>query len=1205
MTRNITYDRGEDLLQTMRERIIVLDGAMGTMIQQQGLNEDDFRGKKFSDWQQPLKGCNDLLVLTRPDVIENIHTAYLDAGADIIETNSFNANAISLADYGLEKFVGQISLSAAQLARSVADRWSCLHGGKRRWVAGSVGPTNRSLSISPSVENPAERNITWDELVATYTCQMIGLINGGADMILIETVFDTLNAKAALYAAQKAMNHTGITLPVMVSATLTESGRTLSGQTLEAFLASIAHAQPACVSMNCGFGAEGMLEWISRLSEIAPIAVGAYPNAGLPNEMGEYDETPELMACHIKPFIDRQLINIIGGCCGSTPEHIRAIAQIAANGIPRQIRCGKTHLCLSGLEAVDIVPERNFINIGERCNVAGSRKFLRLINEGNYDEALSVARKQVENGAQIIDVNMDDAMLDAQKEMTHFLRLVASDPDVARVPVMIDSSKWEVIEAGLKELQGKGIVNSISLKDGEEKFIERAKYIKAMGAATVVMAFDECGQADTFERRIEICERAYKLLTSEADFDPDDIIFDPNVLAIATGIEEHNNYAADFLRTVEWIKSNLPEAKVSGGVSNLSFSFRGNNYVREAMHSVFLYHAIARGLDMAIVNAAAMIPYEDIPTELRNTIEDVIFNRSSDATDRLITIAAKIKKSQTDNADKTDNDNGNCKTHITASQRLEKMIIRGSTDGINDATEAAMHEIGSAFGVIDGPLMNGMDTVGDLFGKGKMFLPQVVKSARSMKQAVTWLNPHIEAERSTGVGGKAGCMVIATVKGDVHDIGKNIVSIVMRCNGFNVIDLGVMVQGEEIIKAAVDNNADIVALSGLITPSLDEMCRVARLMEQRGLKIPLMVGGATTSELHTAVKIAPEYSSIVIHTRDAAAMPVVAQRLLAPDKDEYITQLKTKQAELRRQYAVEKDLMSLSESRRRRYKPDFASPVPANTGIFDITITVAEAAEYINWKPFFTAWQLTGNNTECKMHQVSIEAAKLLDDAKKALEFLEKEANDSIKARIGLWKAYSSGDDIIIDDRTTIATLRQQHTDSGGKCTLSLADFIAPQDSGIDDYIGTFAVTVGERIEQVIELLETEGDDYRALLFRTIADRLAEASTELMHRLVGKQYWGFSHDDDKCCGIRPAVGYPSLPDQSLIFEIDQLMSLSDIGIQLTENGAMYPAASTCGLIIANPQAHYFMVGAISDEQRLDYAVRRNYTTHELSKWLRI
>ncbi len=1181
----ISYNRSEGLLQAMSERIVVLDGAMGTMIQKQRLAEEDFRGEQFANWNCTLKGCNDILVLTRPDIIKEIHTAYINAGADIIETNSFNANSISLADYGLEKYVREINRAAARLARTAAD-------GHRCWVAGSVGPTNRSLSISPSVEDPAARSISWDELVDTYTDQMTGLIEGGADLLLIETIFDTLNAKAALLAAQAAMDATGVKVPVMVSATLTESGRTLSGQTLEAFLASIIHAHPACVSLNCGFGAAGMLEWVSRLSEIAPIAVGAYPNAGLPNEMGEYDETPERMARHIKPFIDRRLVNVIGGCCGSTPQHISAIAAMAAAGKPRPVASQQSQkLVLAGLEPVEVVPERNFINIGERCNVAGSRKFLRLINEGNYDEALSIARRQVENGAQIIDVNMDDAMLDARKEMTHFLRLAASDPDVARVPVMIDSSKWEVIESGLKELQGKGIVNSISLKDGEVKFLEKAKYIKNIGAAMVVMAFDEQGQATTFDRRVEICSRAYRLLTDVAGILPTDIIFDPNVLAIATGIEEHNDYAADFLRAVEWIKDNLPGAKVSGGVSNLSFSFRGNNYVREAMHSVFLYHAIARGLDMAIVNAAAMIPFDVIPQELRSAIEDVIFNRSSDATDKLINLAAEIKEQQSGNGSKpTEPDTNN----LTATQRLEQMIVRGSTDDIDTVTEAAMAEVGSALGVIDGPLMHGMDTVGNLFGQGKMFLPQVVKSARAMKQAVAWLNPYIEAERSTGSGGKAGCMVIATVKGDVHDIGKNIVSIVMRCNGYEVIDLGVMVPGEEIVKAAIEHNADIVALSGLITPSLDEMCRVARLMQQQGLEIPLMVGGATTSELHTAVKIAPEYHGAVVHTRDAAAMPVVAGRLLAADHNEYISRLKTAQAELRQQYESGKDLMPLAEARNRRLKLPFAPVKPAKMGITDLCITVADAAKFINWKPFFKAWQLTGKNAED-------EATKLRHDAEEMIEMFTHKAGDSIKARIGLWTAAQEGDDIVIDGgRARIATLRQQHIDGGGNCTLSLSDFISPQ----GDYVATFAVTAGRAIEQIIEQYRDTGDDYHALLLRTVADRLAEAATELTHRLVASKYWGYGNNGQHPIGIRPAIGYPSLPDQSLIFDIDRLMPLSPTGISLTENGAMSPAASTCGLIIAHPQSRYFVIGAIGDDQRSDYAARRGLSPSDLAKWLR-
>lgn len=1181
----------------LKKRILILDGGLGTMIQRAHLSEADFRGNRFADWGCDLKGCNDLLVLTHSDVIADIHREYLDAGADIIETNSFNANAISLADYGLQDYVYEINSAAARLARSVVDEWCSRHNGAKRYVAGSIGPTNRSLSMSPSVEDAAERNVTWRELTATYQTQIQGLIDGGVDCLLIETVFDTLNAKAALWAADEAMGICGKRVPIMLSVTLTESGRTLSGQTLEAMLTSVAHASLASVGLNCGFGAEGMAQWIEQLAALTALPVSVYPNAGLPNEMGEYDETPEKMVMHVRPMLEKGLVNVIGGCCGTTPEHIRAIANLAKKYAPRIPKPLPDVMRLSGYEGMTVTPERNFVNIGERCNVAGSRKFLRLINEKNYDEAIAIARKQVDDGAQIVDVNMDDAMLDSVAEMSHFLRLLAAEPDVARVPVMIDSSNWDVITAGLECLQGKSIVNSISLKDGEETFIRKAEYVKRMGATVVVMAFDENGQADTYERKIAVCERSYKILTSRVAFNPQDIIFDPNVLAIATGLEEHNNYAIDFIRAVDWIKHNLPGAKVSGGLSNLSFALRGNNYVREAMHSVFLYHAIGKGLDMAIVNAGAIMPYDDVPADLRKAIEDVIFNTDEDATSRLISLAEALKndgvtlKSKDNIADEL--------AAMNPYDRLKTMLVRGITDNIETLLNENYKALGSAVAVIDGPLMAGMNEVGELFGAGKLFLPQVVKSARTMKQAVAWLNPLIEADRTREGGGKKqGKMVIATVKGDVHDIGKNIVNVIMRCNGFEVIDLGVMVPAEEIVKRAEDEKADLIAASGLITPSLEEMRRLAALMQKHKLTIPLMVGGATTSELHTAVKIAPEYDGPVVYTRDAAMMPVVAQQLLT-DRDQFMQSWRQRQQQLRDDHNKRQPILTIEAARKLKPHLGYSPAKPAVLGIQKVEINLEDACRYINWIPFLAAWHISRN---------SAEARRLLAEAQAELDAMTADGC-AVNAEFGLWQAYSDGDDILIDGgRVTIPTLRQQRKSNSGE-QLALSDYIAPKDSGITDYIGTFAVTVNEGLVKRINEAKGADDDYTMILRQTLSDRIVEAATELLHQQIRRKYWGYSTDEDDnpknllrqyYRGIRPAVGYPSLPDQSIIFDIDHLMPLAEIGISLTENGAMIPASSVCGLVFSHPDSHYFMVGTVGDDQRADYASRRNM---DVSKWL--
>ncbi len=1173
------------LEELIKQRIVILDGAMGTMIQRAQLSEADFRGTRYADASHQMMGCNDVLVLTRPDVIEDIHRQYIDAGADIISTNSFNANAISLSDYGIAADAYEINLNAARLAKGVTSQ--CKFS---KWVAGSVGPTNKSLSMSPSVEDPAARNMSWTELVEAYTTQMRGLLDGGVDLLLIETVFDTLNAKAALWAADEAMRISGRTVPVMLSATLTESGRILSGQTLEAFLASVSHYPLLSIGLNCGFGAKGMIKWLKQLSSICHCAVSAYPNAGLPNEMGQYDEGPYTMAQNMRLMFGARMVNIVGGCCGTTPKHIEVIAEMAKNYTPRRFFPKEPVMQLSGLEMAEITPERMFVNVGERCNVAGSRKFLRLINEQNYSEALSIATAQVEAGAQIVDVNMDDAMLDAEKEMTHFLRLLASEPDVARVPVMIDSSKWNVICAALECLQGKGIVNSISLKDGEQLFKEKAHHIKRMGAAVVVMAFDENGQADTFNRKIEVCERAYKILVDEVGFNPHDIIFDPNILSIATGIEEHNTYAIDFIRAVEWIKTNLPGAKVSGGVSNLSFSFRGNNLVREAMHSVFLYHAIAKGMDMAIVNAGAMIPYEDIDLPLRDAIEDVIFNRDAEATDRLIALAQEIK----DGGAKPSETSVSV-SDVSAEVLLQRMIVKGRTEMLEDTLAKVHNQLGSALAVIDGPLMAGMNEVGRLFGEGKMFLPQVVKSARTMKQAVSWLNPYIESEKqSSGSVGKAGKVVLATVKGDVHDIGKNIVAVILRCNGYDVVDMGVMVPGEDIVNRAIAENADFIALSGLITPSLEEMCSVARLMQEKALNIPLMVGGATTSPLHTAVKIAPIYDAPVVHTRDAAMMPVVAQRFLS-DRANYVAENTEMQESLRRRYAQKQDLYSIDEARTRAPKFDFNPIAPNVDRVNTYNIKVDEARSFINWIPFFSAWKVKSDSPE---------ATDLLSDANKLLDSLTQDADDSIKARLGILTAHRDGESVVIGNER-IEMLRQQ-TKNDADVSLSLCDFVAPT----QDYVGVFAVTVGEKI---YAMLAECTDEYQVMLLQSVSDRLVEAATECFHARVRRHLWGYATDECEnqenllrqyYQGIRPAVGYPSLPDQSVIFQLDKLLDLSEIGISLTENGAMSPASSICGLMISHPDSKYFVIGEIGEDQRLDYAQRKDFTPDEINRFVR-
>ncbi len=1200
-----------ELLKAVNEKILVLDGAMGTMIQRLGLDETGFRGSEFASHPSSLKGCNDLLVLTQPHLIEDIHRQYIDAGADIIETDSFNANAFSLADYGLGDLVDRINRAAAAIARSAADAAMAADPSRRRWVAGSMGPTSKSLSMAAELDESGS-GATFDTLAETYQTQAYALIDGGVDALLIETIFDGLNAKAAVYGARRAMEQTGRRVPIMISVTLTEAGRTLSGQTMEALVASVAHAELLSIGLNCGFGTDGMVPYLDRLQQM-PYAVSLYPNAGLPNALGQYDETPETMAGKLHPLLAGGLINIAGGCCGTTPEHIAAIAAIAAECTPRLIPSdnGNDRLTLAGLEAMTVDPS-GFTVIGERCNVAGSRKFLRLIKEGSIDEAVEIARKQVDAGAMVVDINMDDAMLDAPAEMNRFVSRIGMEPEVAKVPLMIDSSDWQAILAGLKAAQGRPIVNSISLKAGEELFLEHARQIRELGAAMVVMAFDEQGQADTYLRKVEVCTRAYRLLTEKGGIPATDIIFDPNVLTVATGIDAHRRYGIDFIEAVGEIRRTCPGAHCSGGVSNLSFALRGNNYVREAMHAIFLDRARCAGLDMAIVNPSASISAGSVAPDLAAAIDDVLLDRGVDATDRLVELAAGIMAARPESGKAAA---VSTPTEQTPAERLENMVMRGLTDGMEPLLEQVLASAGSAMAVIEGPLMNGMNRVGELFGAGRMFLPQVVKTAHSMKHAVAWLTPHIEAEKAASGHGSAAKMVIATVKGDVHDIGKNIVSVVMNCNGFDMIDMGVMVPGEDIVRRAVAEHADFIGLSGLITPSLEEMCRVARLMEAAGLRIPLLIGGATTSDLHTAVKIAPCYGGPVIYTRDAAMMPEVARRLLQGDTAA-IDELHRHQEELRRRHAGETSaLLTLEEARARRlpYGPA-ATPAPAHPGRHDIKVSVAEARLFINWRAFLAAWGLpaSGNNPE---------ADRLTADARVALDQMEK-AGIHLSARVILTEAGSEDDDILYRDPSDgsiarIPTLRQQHTtDTDGHSErLALADYLLPvsDDGSLSDHIGLFAVTCGSYFPDTVQHYRTEGDEYRAILYQSLADRLAEATTELVHRKVRTDLWGYAPDEPApqpeaplrhyYRGIRPAIGYPSLPDQSLLRITGTTLGIGDLGISLTENCAMSPAATTSGLMIGHESARYFVIGQVSDSQRADYARRRNLSDSDIDRFL--
>lgn len=1376
----------ETFKKILEEKILVIDGAMGTMIQRHKLTEKDFRGEKFKDYPYDLKGNNDLLSITQPEILKGIHRAYLEAGADIIETNTFNANGFSQADYHTEEFVYDINYEAAKIARGVADEFDKKFFPKNHFVAGALGPTNKSLSLSPNVNDPGYRAVTFDETVRAYYDQTRGLVDGGVDIILIETIFDTLNAKAAIIAVQKYLEEKNLELPLIISGTIVDqSGRTLSGQTVEAFYISISHAKNlVSVGLNCALGAKQMRPFVEDLSNISDKFLSVYPNAGLPNEMGGYDETPQAMAAVLDDFLKSGFVNIIGGCCGTTPEHIKVISEIVKNYKPRIPKKQEQYLKLSGLEPVILRPDSNFMNIGERTNVTGSKKFARLIKENKYDEALSVARDQVEGGAQVLDVNMDEGMLDSESAMIKFLNLLEAEPDIAKLPIMIDSSKWSVIEAGLKCLQGKGIVNSISLKEGEEVFKEHAQKVLSYGAAIIVMAFDERGQADTFERRIEICKRAYDILTKEIGFPPQDIIFDPNILAIATGIEEHNNYAVDYIEATRWIKQNLPHAKVSGGVSNLSFSFRGNDVVREAMHSAFLFHAIKAGMDMGIVNAGQLEVYEEIPKELLQKVEDVIFNRRPDATEKLIEFAETIRKK-----DKSEEKKDEWRL-LPVEDRLKHALVKGIVDYIDEDIEEARLKYSAPLEIIEGPLMAGMNVVGDLFGAGKMFLPQVIKSARVMKKAVAILEPYLAhppspsrngkslipapspkekggsqdkfdwmtadpatyeqikefvkenrtnptiaeeklwdllrnrklekykfrrqhiigkyiadivciaqkliieidglihqlpdnkesdeirtqlleslgfkvirftndqvlnnpedvlteisnnlkalsfeeglSKASSGEGrGEAGRVLLATVKGDVHDIGKNIVGVVLGCNNYEVIDLGVMVHSDKILQTAIDEKVDIIGLSGLITPSLDEMVHVAKEMERRGMNLPLLIGGATTSRVHTAVKIAPNYSGSVIHVLDASRSVPVVSNLLNENEEErkkFIQSFKDEYSQLKKDYEnkkSDKSFISLKQARSNRLKIDWGKAKikkPNNPGVTTLKgYPLSTIRKYIDWTPFFITWELKGKYPSIfEDESVGTEAKKLFEDANKLLDKVINEKLLTANGVVGLFPANTVAvDDIEVytDDsrsgvKRVLHTIRQQMQKSPGEPNIALSDFIAPKESGVEDYIGMFAVTAGIGIEKLIGKFEKEHDDYNSIMIKAVADRLAEAFAEHLHEVVRKEHWGYAEDEnfsnedliiEKYVGIRPAPGYPSQPDHTekpIIFSL--LDAEKNTGIKLTESMAMYPAASVCGLYFSHPESKYFSVGKIGKDQVLDYHRRKGMSVEEIERWL--
>ena len=1216
-------NRSAELLALATHRILILDGAMGTMIQRYKLGEADYRGTRFADWPSPLKGNNDLLLLTKPEVIREIHDQYLAAGADILETNTFNANSISMADYGMEELVYELNFDGAKLARSVADEFTAQTPDKPRFVAGVLGPTSRTATISPDVNDPGFRNVTFDELVATYYVATDGLVKGGADLLLIETIFDTLNAKAAVFAVKKYFDDTGNTRPIMISGTITDaSGRTLSGQTVEAFWNSLRHAEPFSFGFNCALGAKDLRQHVAEIAAKADCLVSAHANAGLPNAFGGYDETPEQMAEAMHEWAEHGFLNIVGGCCGTTPDHIRAIAEAVAPFPPRRPPVIEPKLRVSGLEPYNLGAGNLFCNVGERTNVTGSAKFKRLVLEAKYDEALDVARQQVEAGAQVIDINMDEAMLDGQAAMVRFLHLIASEPDIARVPIMLDSSKWEIIEAGLKCVQGKPIINSISLKEGEAAFIEKAKLARRFGAAVIVMAFDETGQADTYARKVEICQRAYKLLTEQLAFPAEDIIFDPNIFAVATGIEEHANYAVDFIEATRWIRTHLPHAHVSGGVSNVSFSFRGNEPLREAIHTVFLYHAIQAGMDMGIVNAGQLGIYDDIPTNLRVLVEDVVLNRRPDAGDRLVTAADTVK--------------GQAKEAVEdlswrekpVGERLTHALVKGITAYIEVDVEECRQAFDHPVKVIEGPLMDGMNVVGDLFGTGKMFLPQVVKSARVMKQAVAYLTPYIEATKTEAQA--KGRILMATVKGDVHDIGKNIVGVVLGCNAYDVIDLGVMVPANRILDTAVAKKVDIIGLSGLITPSLEEMSHIAEEMQRRGMTQPLLIGGATTSLAHTAVKIDTHYDGAVVYVKDASRAVGVCTQLLSPDlRGDFIARTKAEYEAVRERHAAqqgESKRISLAEARANKFRTDwntYVPPVPKALGMQVLRdYDLAELAQYIDWTPFFQAWELHGRYPKILEDEVvGEEARKLFADAKAMLERIIAEKWVEARAVVGLFPANTVNDDdieIYVDETRTNPlmtwhNLRQQMQRPAGQPNWCLADFIAPKETGVRDYIGAFVVTAGIREEEKVKEFQAQHDDYQAILFKALCDRLAEAFAERLHQRVRTQIWAYAPDEtlgneqlinEEYRGIRPAPGYPACPEHT---EKGPLFALLDapakIGVTLTESYAMLPLASVSGFYFSHPESRYFAVAKIDKDQVEDYARRKGWDMNTAERWL--
>ncbi|MCO7256332.1 methionine synthase [Dickeya oryzae] len=1216
-------NRLQALQQQLAQRIMILDGGMGTMIQSYRLQEEDYRGERFADWHCDLKGNNDLLVLSKPEVITAIHHDYLAAGADILETNTFNATRIAMADYEMEALSAEINTVAARLARACADEWTARTPERPRYVAGVLGPTNRTASISPDVNDPAYRNVSFDQLVAAYRESTRALIDGGVDIILIETIFDTLNAKAAIFAVETEFEALGVTLPVMISGTITDaSGRTLSGQTTEAFYNSLRHARPLSFGLNCALGPDELRQYVAELSRIAECYVTAHPNAGLPNAFGEYDLDADEMARQIGEWAQSGFLNIIGGCCGTTPEHIAAMVKAVEGVAPRALPTLPVACRLSGLEPLNIGDDTLFVNVGERTNVTGSAKFKRLIKEEKYSEALDVARQQVESGAQIIDINMDEGMLNAEAAMVRFLNLIAGEPDIARVPIMIDSSKWEVVEAGLKCIQGKGIVNSISMKEGVEAFVHHARLVRRYGAAVVVMAFDEVGQADTRARKIEICRRAYQILTEEVGFPPEDIIFDPNIFAVATGIEEHNNYAVDFIEACADIKAQLPHALISGGVSNVSFSFRGNEPVREAIHAVFLYYAIRNGMDMGIVNAGQLAIYDDLPAELRDAVEDVILNRRDDGTERLLEIAEKYRGSKSDD----DSNKGEAEWRgWPVKKRLEYALVKGITEFIEQDTEEARAESARPIEVIEGPLMDGMNVVGDLFGAGKMFLPQVVKSARVMKQAVAYLEPFIQASKEQG--SSAGKILLATVKGDVHDIGKNIVGVVLQCNNYEIIDLGVMVPTDKILKTAREENVDIIGLSGLITPSLDEMVNVAKEMERQGFTLPLLIGGATTSKAHTAVKIEQNYSGPTVYVQNASrSVGVVSALLSDTQRDDFVARIRKEYETVRIQHGRKKPRtppVSLEVARDNAMPIDWESytpPVAHRLGVQTVTASIETLRNYIDWTPFFMTWSLAGKYPNILEDEVVGEEAKrLFADANAMLDTLSANGTLNPRGVVGLFPANRVGDDVEIytdERRTEVLTvshhLRQQteKTDFPNYC---LADVVAPKTSGKPDYLGAFAVTGGLEEDALAAQWEAQHDDYNKIMLKALADRLAEAFAEYLHERVRKVYWGYAPNEnlgndelirENYQGIRPAPGYPACPDHTEKAVIWQLLDVDNtVGMKLTESYAMWPGASVSGWYFSHPDSKYFAVAQIQRDQVEDYAVRKQMPIEDIERWL--